>query len=118
MSQSERSPEQLVAHADRLRRGRRADRVLALVAPTVAGVMLLFALTARFFGWSRWIPLTALVLAACGLVVYRWLMSRGRPTTDAMASHVDSDAFLGGELRSAHWFQSQEAHDEWAEFHM
>ncbi len=36
-----------------------------------------------------------------------------------MASHVDSDAFLGGELRSAHWFQSQQAAlDEWAEFHL
>ena len=118
MSDSDRSPQQLVANADRLRRGRHADRVLSMAAPTVAGVMLVFAAAGRFFGWSRWIPLTALGFAAVGLLVYGWLARRARPTTDAMASTVDRDAALRGELRSAHWFEANGAADEWTEFHM
>ena len=112
MSNSDRSPQQLVANADRLRRGRHADRVLAMAAPTVAGVMLVFAAAGRFFGWSRWIPLTALGLAAAGLLVYGWLARRARPTTDEIASNVDRDASLRGELRSAHWFEAQGGSDE------
>jgi hypothetical protein len=118
MSNSDQSPHQLVAHADRLRRGRHADRVLAMAAPTVAGVMLAFAAAGRFFGWSRWIPLTALGFAAAGLLLYGFLARRARPTTDAMASVVDRDASLRGELRSAHWFEANGAPDEWTEFHM
>jgi len=118
MSNSDRSPQQLVANADRLRRGRHADRILALAAPTVAGIMLVFAAAGRFFGWSRWVPLVAMGLAAVGLLVYAWSARRGRPTTDAMASHVDRDAALRGELRSAHWFETQGAPDEWTAFHM
>jgi hypothetical protein len=118
MSNSDRSPQQLVANADRLRRGRHADRVLAMAAPTVAGVMLVFAAAGRFFGWSRWIPLTALGFAAAGLLLYGWLARRARPTTDAIASNVDRDASLRGELRSAHWFEANGASDEWTEFHV
>src|SRR5689334_932241 len=94
------SPQQLVAQADRLRRGRRADLVVSNAAPIVAGVLLVFAAASRYFNWSRWIPLVALGLAVCGLFVYSWVMRRARPTTDAIASEVDSDASLRGELRS------------------
>jgi len=89
-----------------------------MAAPAVAGVMLVFAGAGRFFGWSRWIPLTALGLAAAGLLVYGWLARRARPTTDAIASNVDRDASLRGELRSAHWFEAQGGSDEWTDFHM
>ena len=118
MSNSDRSPEQLVAQADRLRRGRHADRVLAMAAPIVAAIMLVLAVAGRFFGWSRSIPPTALGFAAIGLLVYAWMARRTRPTTDAIASNVDRDASLRGELRSAHWFEAQGTPDDWTQFHM
>src|SRR5690349_11108824 len=115
------SPQQVVAQADRLRRGRRADLVVSHAAPIVAGVLLVFAGAGRYFNWSRSIPLIALGLAVVGLAIYSWLMRRDRPTTDAMASEVDRDASLRGELRSAHWFETtSEAakRDEWSEYHL
>src|SRR6185503_2337348 len=112
------SPHQLVAQADRLRRGRRADRVVSHVAPIVAGVLLVFAGAGRFFGWSRWIPLIALGLAVVGLALYAWVMRRARQTTDAIASEIDRDASLRGELRSAHWFEANGERDVWAEYHL
>ncbi len=118
MSQTDRTPQQLVAQADRLRRGRRADRVVSRAAPVVAAALLAFAGAGRLFGWSRWIPLIALGLAVAGLAMYAWAMRRARPTSDTVASEVDRDAALRGELRSAHWFESNGERDEWADYHL
>ena len=89
-----------------------------MAAPIVAAIMLVLAVAGRFFGWSRSIPPTALAFAAIGLLIYAWVARRSRPTTDAIASNVDRDASLRGELRSAHWFQAQGIRDDWTEFHM
>lgn len=118
MKHRDRSPQQVVAQADRLRRGRHADRVLATSAPVLAGIVLAFAGAARWFGWSRWIPLIALGLAAVALVTYAWMARRERATNDALASEVDRDAALRGELRSAHWFAENGQQTDWVAFHM
>jgi hypothetical protein len=118
MTQSEQSPQQIVAQADRVRRGRFAHRLIASAAPIVAAVLLVMALAGRFFGWSRFMPVAGLVLAAVSLAVYAWFLRRKRPTSDAMASRVDQDAALRGELRSAHWFEANGPRDEWAEYHL
>jgi hypothetical protein len=111
----------LVAHADRARRARAADRALAAFAPWCAGAVLLFAVAARLLGWSRWAGLWALAVAIAGLAAVTWLQRRHRPTTDAIAAAVDSDAALRGELRSAHWFENEPAQPEtgpWVDFHV
>jgi len=118
MAQFDQSPQQIVARADRVRRGRVAHRLIATAAPVVALILLVMALAGRFFGWSRLMPVTGLVLAAVGLAAYAWFLRRTRPTSDAMASRVDQDASLRGELRSAHWFEANGPRDEWAEFHL
>ncbi|HJU77776.1 MAG TPA: hypothetical protein VJ597_07620 [Sphingomicrobium sp.] len=120
----------LVAAADRRRRARSADRLLAKLAPISAGILLAVALVARFAGWNRWIGLAGLVLAVAGFGVLAILTRRTRPTTDAIAASVDDDAGLRGELRSAHWFESlsgsagsagssgSEGSEEWEAYHV
>jgi hypothetical protein len=111
----------VVARADQQRRSRLVDQWLSKTAPYVAGGMVLLALAGRLAGWPRWLPLAGLVFSA---VVLLWLVvqrKRTQPTTDAIASAVDTDAALNGELRSAHWFEtSPEAgeRDAWATYHM
>ena len=107
-----------MARADRVRRGRYAHRLIAYAAPIVAAVLLGTALAGRFFGWSRWVPVTGVVLAILGLAAYAWFLRRSRATSDAIAPRVDHDAALRGELRSAHWFEANGPRDEWAEFHL
>ena len=118
MGQFDQSPQEIVARADRVRRGRHAHRLIAFAAPIVAAILLTMALVGRFFGWSRWMPITGLVLAAVSLAAYAWFLRRTRATSDAIASRVDDDAALRGELRSAHWFEANGPRDEWAEFHL
>jgi hypothetical protein len=88
------------------------------MAPVGAGVVLLFAIVARFAGWSRWLGVGALVVGGVGLAIFTWLQRRPRPTSDAIAATVDNDADLRGELRSAHYFEGTEDGDEWARFHV
>lgn len=117
----DRSVRAAVAQADRLRRVRAADRSLAVLAPVSGGLLLGLALVCRLLAWPVWIPLAAAAVAAAGLVLFALTQRRLRPTSDAVASLVDQDAELGGELRSAHWFENSadEAHrDEWSEFHV
>jgi hypothetical protein len=73
---------------------------------------------ARLFGWTPWLGAGVLVAAGAALLAYAWWAGRARPTSDAVASRVDADAGLHGELRSAHWFESQTAQDAWAKFHL
>jgi hypothetical protein len=110
----------VVAEADRRRRGREADRRLAVVVPVTAAVLLLLAGAGRFFGWSRWIGVAALGATVVAVVLFRWLAARARPSSDAIAARVDDDAAMRGELRSAHWFEANAAAgaDPWADYHL
>jgi len=68
-----------------------------------------------------WPVAIAWTVLAAGIVIciaYVAFARRSRPTTDAMASDVDTDAALNGELRSAHWFAQTESSDPWEQFHL
>ena len=111
----------VVAQADRQRRARVADRLLSRIAPAAAAALLAFAVVGRFAGWPRWVPLAALGVTALALGLLAILQRRALPTSDAIASVVDADAGLRGELRSAHWFAviaPETERDAWAEYHM
>ena len=110
--------QEIVVLADRRRRSRDAVRILVRFAPLAAGALLAFALLTKVFGWPAAVPPVigaALVLALVAAVV---VLGRRRPSTDAIAAHVDDDASLSGELRSAHWFAAASGRDEWADFHL
>lgn len=108
----------LIAQADQQRRGRLIAARLRQVAPVAAGLSAATALVARLLGWSSWLGVAVLLGATVVLAGYAWWAGRARETSDAMASRVDADAGLSGELRSAHWFEAQTAHDDWAQFHL
>jgi hypothetical protein len=55
---------------------------------------------------------------AIALAMYVVLRRRSRAVTDVMATRIDADAGLGGELRSAHWFAGQPAATAWPLFHL
>ena len=111
----------VVAQADRQRRARMADRVLARTAPLAAVGLLALAIAGRFAAWPRWVPLAALGVTALVLGVFAIIQRRAQPTTDAIATAVDTDAGLRGELRSAHWFEviaPETDRDAWAAYHI
>lgn len=118
LSSSDRPVRDLVAAADRQRRGRVAFSRVQAMAPWVAGAALMVAAIARFFGAPAWSAGLAVTTAAIGLLAFWMILRRDRPTTDAIALAVDTDADLKGELRSAHWFEAQREHDDWAAFHL
>jgi hypothetical protein len=115
---SDRPVHALVAQADRQRRGRALGARLRQLAPIGAGLAAAVALVARLVGWVPWAGVGVLVGAAAALAAYALVSGRQRETTDAIASAVDADAGLAGELRSAHWFEAQAQRDAWAEFHL
>ena len=103
---------------DRRRRVQHAAGRAWRAAPLVAGVALAVAALGRFAGWPARTPL---VLVAAGLLAWiGWVLAAGRrrPVSDAAAWRLDTDAALGGELRSAGWFAAQPARDEWADLHV
>lgn len=111
----------VVAQADRQRRARIADRLLSRMAPLSAVGLLALAIVGRFAGWPRWVPLAGLGVTAVVLAVFALIQRRTLPTSDAIASAVDTDAGLRGELRSAHWFEAiapETERDAWAVYHM
>jgi hypothetical protein len=108
----------LVAGADRRRRARLADARVQRLAPWAAGLALAAGLTGRLMTDFLWIGLAALGAGVVAVAVYASLERRARPTTDSIAAAVDADAALGGELRSAHWFEAQGERDRWADFHV
>jgi hypothetical protein len=118
-SMQDRPIHDLVAQADRQRRVRAAAAQLQRLAPVAAAIALGASLMGRFLlGWPAWVGLAVLAVAAIAIGAFTYLQLRPRPTSDAMASAVDSDAGLTGELRSAHWFEAQGDRDAWAEFHI
>jgi hypothetical protein len=111
----------VVAQADRQRRARIADRLLSRAAPLAAAALLALAVAGRFAGWPRWVPLAALGVTALALGVFAVIQRRALPTSDAIATAVDADAGLRGELRSAHWFEALAPETDrgpWAEYHI
>ncbi len=108
----------LVAAADRQRRARVAAARLQRLAPGAAGLALLVALTSRLVAGPAWVGIAALLAGVLTVAVYGYLQRRPRATTDAIASAVDADARLAGELRSAHWFESQGVDGSWVAFHV
>jgi hypothetical protein len=107
-----------MAQAVRARRSRETVRVLARIAPVGAAIALVAAAIGRFLGWRPVLPLSLLAALAVGLGVYVLVQRRVRAVSDVIAAGVDADAGLGGELRSAHWFASQEAPTAWPLFHL
>jgi hypothetical protein len=95
-------------------------------APYVAGLGLVLALAARWFGWSWAVPGVYLVTALVAVIAVLLWGRRSIAVSDAAATAIDTQASLGGELHSAHWFAAHEApHAEgdtepakWATFHV
>lgn len=107
-----------LATADRRRRYRAASARIWRAAPIAAAALLAFAALARWIGWSPAVPLAALTAAGIALVVFLLVSRRDRPISDAVAAAIDSDAGLGGELRSASWFAGRDRRDDWAALHV
>lgn len=101
-----------------MRRGREASRRVWRIAPAVAAMAVALAAVVRWRGavavWSLAIP----IAAAAALVVYTLLMRRQPRVSDALASEIDRDAHLGGELRSAAWFAARGSDEPWITFHL
>lgn len=114
-----------VAAIDQRRRGRAARAQVANLAPYAAGLGLLLAIASRWFGWTVGIPAVALIVLAVGLLALGWWGSRAIPVTDAAAASIDTDAAMGGELHSAHWFAGRPSPEtsapdgtSWSAFHL
>lgn len=119
LTSPDRPVRDLVAQADRHRRARAVVRRIRASAPIVAGAALLIGLLGRFvLGWPAWIGVLALAAGGAAIAAYAYAALMVRPTNDAIAMAVDADAELAGELRSAHWFEAQDSHDDWATFHL
>jgi hypothetical protein len=108
----------VVAAADRRRRVRQAVRFVARLAPACAAAVLFIALLARVAGWSSLTTIVVWSLFAAILAVYAVVTTRSRATSDVIAAAIDTEASLGGELRSAYWFSSAADADEWTSFHL
>src|SRR3954471_6434504 len=93
-----------VTRADRARRVRDAARRLWAAAPLAAGACLMVALTGRLRGWTPFVTLLALAAATGALAILTVASRRRRALSDADVAHIDAEAGLRGELRSAHWF--------------
>ncbi len=118
MSTPEQRVIEVTTAAARRRRAREATRQVWRIAPAVAAVAVVSAVIVRWRGtpasWSLAIP----AAAAIGLLAYSLIMRRQPRVSDALASEIDRDADLGGELRSAAWFATRGSDDPWASFHI
>jgi hypothetical protein len=107
-----------VAMADRRRRRREVSRRVWRLAPLLAGLAVGAALVTRWIGLSLMVPLGVLAGASGVLVAYAFFAARKRPVSDRVASLIDADAGMDGELRSASWFAERDVASEWADFHL
>lgn len=108
----------VVARADRRRRGRSAIERVARLAPWAGAAALVVAVVVRVMGG----PISTIVgtmLALTVLCVFVYVAVRGAASEpDTTAARVDADAGLAGELRSAHWFARHPDGDAWTAFHV
>jgi hypothetical protein len=104
--------------ADRRRRARETSRKVWRVAPGIAAVALAIAATARLAIWPAAVPIAVVSIGIAALLIYIVVSRRAHVVSDAAATAIDADAQMGGELRSASWFASRDARDDWAEFHL
>lgn len=116
---------EVVAGIDRRRRSRLALTRVAHLAPYAAGLGVMLAIAARWFGWNAGVPAVVLLVLAATLGLMAWWGGRALPVTDAAAARIDEDAQLAGELHSAHWFAGrstpghQSSEDaEWSSYHL
>jgi hypothetical protein len=108
----------VVARADRQRRGRAALARVVRIAPWTAGLALLVAAAGRLAGAPPVLAVVAVALLA-GVLAAWFLALRGAGSPpDVTATRIDADAGLAGELRSAHWFARHPDEDAWTAFHI
>jgi hypothetical protein len=84
----------------------------------LAALGLVVAAGTRWIGLPRTVPVAILTGGFVALLLVRLLTRRTRPLSDAVATAIDGDAGMRGELRSANWFATRERRDAWAEFHL
>ena len=108
----------VIAAADRRRRGRLATRRFWRAAPVAAAAALAVAAVARLVGWPLFVPVACLVAGLLGLGVAFLFSRRHREISDSVAAAIDDDGGFGGELRSASWFAATTGRDDWAELHL
>jgi hypothetical protein len=102
----------------RVRRMREVSRQVWRAAPAAAAAAVLAAAFVRWRGAAALWLLALPVAAATGLMIYSLVMRRQPRISDALASEIDRDAGLGGELRSAAWFAGRRLDDAWTSFHL
>jgi hypothetical protein len=115
---SEIQLQEAVTRADRARRGRDAARRLWRIAPAVAAGTVAIALLGRLRGWTPFVTLLIIGIAALALAAYVLTARRHRTVSNDQVSRIDDDAELHGELRSAHWFTLSTDRDDWVRFHL
>jgi hypothetical protein len=107
-----------LATADRRRRVRVASRAFWRAAPFVALGCACLAAVGRWQGWPAALPLGVFAATALVLLGRALYARREHSISDAVAAGIDETAGLAGELRSASWFASRDAHDAWADCHL
>jgi hypothetical protein len=107
-----------VTRGEAARRQRHAALVLRWLAPSAAGAAFVFAVAARIAGAPPAVVVAGLAAILVATLVAVVVLRRAREVSDPMASRLDADAGLGGELRSARWFAVAEARDPWATLHL
>lgn len=88
------------------------------MAPPVSGAIFCLAAVSRWAAWPAVVPLSALAGAFLILALYLIIARRDRTVSDTVAAAIDTDAGLGGELRSASWFAARDDRDAWSELHI
>jgi len=114
----DRRVQDIVADADQHRRARDAQRLLIKLAPLAGVAALIVAVSVKLLRGSSVISLSVLGILTVAVAATVYVLGRRRPSTDAIALQVDSDAQLAGELRSAHWFSTSGRGDEWISYHL
>lgn len=97
---------------------RDASRAFWRAAPFVTAATVCFAAASRWRGWPASLPLSILAVAILFLLGRAFLARRQHAISDAVASAIDKNAGLGGELRSASWFALRDTRDAWADYHL